>query len=642
MEGYYVFNGSCTFANPLCSTYDMSSGVCLSCYWGFALWGSTCVEFVSINPYCLSFSGLNCTACQSGYVINNGVCTFANPNCASYDIIGSCLNCSQGYLSGPLCLVPSDCLNTDQSGNCIACPNNYTPYGSGCVSLSSLYPFCTTFVNSKCTGCNYGYYLNGVSCVFANNFCATFDLKGNCLSCNQGYILSGALCVVISTICKTSNATANICTSCQSGFFLSGKNCVARVTLDPFCMTFGSSLCTDCVTGYYLKNDTCIYPSYNCGTTNTSTGKCLSCHPQYFLLNQQCYAVNPLCNGFDLNGNCTKCFTGYTLNGSVCVTLISLNPFCFSFKGSACAICKYRYYINSNGICIGVNPLCNLYNKNTGFCLTCVSGYSQVNGSCLSWISLNPQCINFNKYGNCIRCGAGYFIGSKYMCTAVNPLCNNYNMYTGNCNTCIVGYSMSNGNCLAWSLINPQCLSFNNTNGNCINCANGFFKGTKTICTKVNPLCGTYSMNSGKCYTCIAGYSMLNGSCFPWSLINPQCLSFDNSGICLNCSSGYYIGTNSMCAQANSLCSTYDMSNGLCITCISGYAIQNGSCLPQAIHNYHLSSAVPPTECLQFDNNGACLNCSSGYYIDSNSICTPVNPLCNTYDMSNGQCITCV
>jgi hypothetical protein len=194
-------------------------------------------------------------------MIANGACIFANPNCASYDIAGGCSNCSQGYLSGSLCLVSADCLNTDQSGNCIVCPNDYTPWGSGCVSLSSLYPFCSAFANSSCTDCSYGYYFDGIGCTIANPFCATSDINGYCINCNQGYILSGTLCVVISTICKTSNATTNICTSCQAGFVLYEPLCVSESTLDPFCLTFSGEVCVNCVLGYYLENGTCTYPS---------------------------------------------------------------------------------------------------------------------------------------------------------------------------------------------------------------------------------------------------------------------------------------------------------------------------------------------------------------------------------------------
>jgi hypothetical protein len=63
----------------------------------------------SLNPFCVRFSGIDCTICKSGYLLTDGVCTFANPNCGSYDIAGNCLNCSRGSLNGSLCLTPSIC-----------------------------------------------------------------------------------------------------------------------------------------------------------------------------------------------------------------------------------------------------------------------------------------------------------------------------------------------------------------------------------------------------------------------------------------------------------------------------------------------------------------------------------------------------
>jgi hypothetical protein len=349
------------------------------------------VELASLNPYCLSFSGINCTTCKTGYVMTDGVCTFANPNCGSYDIAGGCLNCSQGFLSGTLCLIPSSCLDTDQNGNCITCPNGQTLWGINCVSLQSLYPFCSTFANSLCSACNYGYYLNNGRCVFANPFCATIDQKGACLSCSQGYVLSGTFCAVSSTICNITNPITNLCSACDSGFVLSGINCVAQVTLNPFCLIFIGGRCINCVTGYFLNNGICLYPNNNCLTSNPTTKKCLSCYRSYFLTNGQCLPVSPLCNGNTLDGSCIKCFAGYTLKGSVCVTLISTNPFCLAFYGgSLCGKCQNGYYIGPNSQCTRVNPLCRTYYMSSGVCGACAYGALKSNGSCLPWIVINP------------------------------------------------------------------------------------------------------------------------------------------------------------------------------------------------------------------------------------------------------------
>ena len=36
-----------------------------------------------------------------------------------------------------------------------------------------------------------------------------------------------------------------------------------------------------------------------------------------------------------------------------------------------------------------------------------------------------------------------------------------------------------------------------------------------------------------------------------------------------------------------------------------------------------------------------CLLCANGYYLPSNGVCTPVNPLCKSSDMTTGYCTLC-
>ena len=313
------------------------------------------------------------------------------------------------------------------------------------------------------------------------------------------------------------------------------------------------------------------------------------------------------------------------------MSFTDINPQCLSFDNSgACLNCSSGYYIGISSTCSPVNPLCDAYDMSNGLCITCVQGYAIQNNTCLSFTDINPQCLQFDSNGVCLNCSSGYYIGTNSICTLVSLLCNGYDMSNGLCITCVQGYAIQNDTCLSFTDINPQCLSFDNS-GVCLNCSSGYYIGT--ICSPVNPLCNTYDMSNGQCITCVQGYAIQNNTCLSFTDINPQCLSFDNSGVCLNCSSGYYIGISSICSPVNPLCNAYDMSNGQCITCVQGYAIQNNTCLSFTDIN---------PQCLQFDNNGVCLNCSSDYYIGPNSICISVSPLCNAYDMSNGLCITCI
>lgn len=44
--------------------------------------------------------------------------------------------------------------------------------------------------------------------------------------------------------------------------------------------------------------------------------------------------------------------------------------------------------------------------------------------------------------------------------------------------------------------------------------------------------------------------------------------------------------------------------------------------------------------CSNFSSSNLCLSCLNRYYLVS-GICFPVNPLCLTYNPSNGNCLTC-
>jgi len=86
-------------------------------------------------------------------------------------------------------------------------------------------------------------------------------------------------------------------------------------------------------------------------------------------------SVNPLCQTYTLNGDCTNCFAGYFLEGYACVAVINLNPLCLNFSGSLCINCKVGYYVGIKSICTTANPLCLTYNMANGVCITCVAGY---------------------------------------------------------------------------------------------------------------------------------------------------------------------------------------------------------------------------------------------------------------------------
>ena len=96
------------------------------------------------------------------------------------------------------------------------------------------------------------------------------------------------------------------------------------------------------------------------------------------------------------------------------------------------------------------------------------SGYILSNGNCIipGQSVANPLCAHFNTAGQCTQCKPRTFFGPSRICSYVNAQCNTFNVNNGNCLSCWTGYVLSNGNCIAGSIVNPLCLKFN-TAGQC-------------------------------------------------------------------------------------------------------------------------------------------------------------------------------
>jgi hypothetical protein len=77
------------------------------------------------------------------------------------------------------------------------------------------------------------------------------------------------------------------------------------------------------------------------------------------------------------------------------------------------------------------------------------------------------------------------------------------------------------------------------------------------------------------------------------------------------------------------------MVTGSCLSCYLGFSLQGGSCLA----GNSSSSAIDPN-CAAFAA-GVCARCSKNFYFGANGSCLPVNPLCSTFDPTNGHCLTC-
>jgi hypothetical protein len=143
--GYYLNSyGLCIQLNSLCLSYDQNTGGCLSCPYGYILIGYICWNVIIQNPYCSTFNGVTCTACLSGYYLNNGICYLGNAFCSSIDSnTGYCIGCVSGFtLNSGLCIANVNCTTYASNGACLTCPSGYIVFSGLCVNIQNANPFC--------------------------------------------------------------------------------------------------------------------------------------------------------------------------------------------------------------------------------------------------------------------------------------------------------------------------------------------------------------------------------------------------------------------------------------------------------------------------------------------------------------------
>ena len=114
---------------------------------------------------------------------------------------------------------------------------------------------------------------------------------------------------------------------------------------------------------------------------------------------------------------------------------------------------------------------------------------------------------------------------------------------------------------------------------------------------------------------------------------DPNCRKKSN-GVCEECYKGFYLNSyEKICKRINPLCKTSNLANGACTSCYAGYSLNpsNGAC----------EIFFKDPNCKVFKADNLCEKCSSRYYVNDANKCSPVSPLCKTYDDLNGHCTSC-
>ena len=157
-----------------------------------------------------------------------------------------------------------------------------------------------------------------------------------------------------------------------------------------------------------------------------------------------------------------------------------------------------------------------------------------------------------------------------------------------------------------------------------------------------NDLCKTFNDFNGHCTTCYVGYALdeTTGKCLPSSTANANCIKTDpNTNLCLNCTKGNYLDVQSVCQPIQAFCQIFNHQSKVCDTCFKGYRLDsNFNCILAPV-----ITAPAVQNCVSYDSTGVvCVKCFNRYYYESSTnTCKEADPLCKTFDSTNGNCKTC-
>ena len=96
-----------------------------------------------------------------------------------------------------------------------------------------------------------------------------------------------------------------------------------------------------------------------------------------------------------------------------------------------------------------------------------------------------------------------------------------------------------------------------------------------------------------------------------------------------------YVDAQGECKGIDDTCNKYNKTNGMCLSCYDGYALNsdNRSCSIKVVED---------PKCEIKGKGNECDKCYQGYYYSKDKgLCTIVDPQCKTYDITNGNCLSC-
>lgn len=599
---------------------------------------------------CLRCSRSNwCLLCDSGrgWVESEGTCFpgVSLLNCEVASSEGGCLRCAPDFAVDKT------------SGRCVGVKAKL----QGCVYYST---------DLTCEACGESAYWDSVAmkCVtsptpVAN--CRWQDSASTCGTCKSGFIRTA------SGGCATAEPCAIFspvnCVECRSGFLLD-RLAPLRSFLEagPWgggAVTAGlrEALVADGVGSWRWRPiKTCIEKGDTEETgTGSKGGESSGCESGFFLdpvlgvcLSNPLPAI-PYCVDYATGERCARCAEGFFLRGETCEPIQPIND-CQEYaptgEKTLCIRCLASRSYLSNNVCVTVNPgiaYCTAYAPDSPRCVSCAVFYTLFQGgtACAAEVTNCQRLIVTASaagpaVASCESCNNGYRLnpsaegatdsckpGGLLNCRRIAP-----HVSVSVCTECESGYYLSNGGCVAHTVLD-NCREYSLTIANqCLSCAGAYKLFSVTgSCQPIQaiPNCSTY-ISTTECGACDTGYALRSSACIA-STATRCTLKLGVEG-CAVCDTGYYL-RDGQCLDAplaiRNGCSLVVSVGGngwnwaWCGYCDTGnlpvYSEQ-AICIEETMLDQPLISG-----CLIMRKGGGCAMCSSTTYLAENGKCVTVD-----------------
>lgn len=451
----------CIYLCPAFSTYNATSRRCV-CNNGYGRTGPT-----------------TCTPCPANSRTINETCAVCPSNS---QLIGQSCICNPGFRQNPqgFCvgICPQGAIYVPTIGRCRCAQLNFFINGTTCSACPA-----NSFSNGIiCTACPTGTVVDGNTCRSLNPITIFNPIIGGVVSCPFNSFPRNGVCVSC-PINSTYSIDQDRCL-CNTGYARVGALCI---NLCPTGIHIGGNLCAFCPLNAVPQNNICVcrlgYARYANGAA------CLkSCPGGTFLLSNGTCAACPINQGFNARTQRCQCLAGFVPGvGGLCVVNC---PYASTVNAAGNCQCNARYYL-SNSVCLSCPQTC-LSCTGPTTCTTCIPGYSNVAGSCIS-VGPGPAACLTNQYRN----GAGTCLSCPNMClTCSSPL--------GICTQCATGFVLNVGSntctevCGDGTRIIQQCDDGNTISGD--GCSSTCTIEPGWVCMKnpLNPTLPDYCVNPNK------------------------------------------------------------------------------------------------------------------------------------------------